>query len=47
MQTNHKIIETVYVDRPARKPIMVPGWISFIVLSAVGIYSVLFLIKNL
>jgi hypothetical protein len=47
MQPNHRIVETVYVDRPARKRIMVPRWISIIVLTAVAIYSILFLIHNL
>jgi fumarate reductase subunit C len=44
-----KRIEIIYRDRrvPARKPIMVPRWISFIVLTAVAIWSLLYLIKVL
>jgi hypothetical protein len=44
-----KRIEIIYRDRivPARKPIMVPSWISFIVLTAVGIWAVMCLIKIL
>jgi hypothetical protein len=41
--------EIIYRDRrvPARKPIMVPRWITVIVLTAVAIWSVLYLIKVL
>ena len=43
MQTNEKIVERIYV--PAGKPIMVPGWISVIVLVALGVFSAVYLIN--
>jgi hypothetical protein len=43
MQTNDKIVEKVYV--PAGNPVMVPAWISLIVLIAVGVYAAVYLIQ--
>ena len=44
MQGNQKNVEIVYVEK---SNIKVPRWISFIVISAVVIYSVVFLFKTL